>query len=589
MSSLYIWMLFYYMMSLSYGPILLTSVLIFLGLCVTTSLSGIFACRRYLHLLQLESYQLDGYARSCKRGFSANTKSLWVISGIVFVIDIAWFLFSAFGPLVPDLFFFGVPPVVTIGYFVAVAWDSVKKARQAQKKPMVMTDRLKRLFVRHILITVVFCVAMIVVVSVLFIGLIYLLGSALTSIYLQYFLMVLFSIPACYLPLLLQPRLLALSAKSIQKQEERINQGFIDDAKRIIEQRDDLIRIGITGSFGKTSTKFILGDILKEKYNVLVPPSSYNTPMGVTRVIREQLLPEHEVYICEMGARRVGEIEELCQIAKPKYGILTNIGKQHLETFGTLENIVKTKYELAQSLPEDGVAFFPKDGGECEKLYHAHEGAKRLFGMGEDPELFVRAEQVEVHAEGSAFDLVTQDGQRISCTTCLLGEHNIMNILGCAAVAYEMGLSLTQIASGIAKAQPVEHRLQLINPGTGVIVIDDAFNSNPTGVQAAMAVLEKFQGRKICITPGMVELGEEEEHENFVFGCRMANVCDIVILVGKKHTEPIQRGLRDSKFDLQNMYVVGSLDDASAMLSTMTQPGDIVLFENDLPDNYNEK
>ena len=154
-----------------------------------------------------------------------------------------------------------------------------------------MTDRLKRLFVRHILITVVFCVAVIVVVSVLFIGLIYLLGSALTSIYLQYFLMVLFSIPACYLPLLLQPRLLALSAKSIQKQEERINQGFIDDAKRIIEQRDDLIRIGITGSFGKTSTKFILGDILKEKYNVLVPPSSYNTPMGVTRVIREQLLP----------------------------------------------------------------------------------------------------------------------------------------------------------------------------------------------------------------------------------------------------------------------------------------------------------
>ena len=588
MSSLYIWMLFYYMMSLSYSPIFWTSFLIFIGLCAITSLSCIFAARRYLHLLQLDSYQLDGYARSCKRGFSANTKSLWVISGIVFALDVIWFLFSAFGPLMSDFVFFALPPGIAVGYFVAITLDSVKKAKQPQKKPIVMTDRLKRLFVRHILITVVYCVFSQILVSLVFIGIIYLLGSALTSIYLQYLLLVLFSIPACYLPVLLQPRLLALSAKSIQKKEQQINQGFIDDAKRIIEERTDLIRIGITGSFGKTSTKFILGDILKEKYNVLVPPSSYNTPMGVTRVIREQLLPEHEVYICEMGARRVGEIDELCQITKPKYGIITNIGKQHLETFGTLENVARTKYELAQDLPEDGVAFFPKDGAECERLYHQYGGNKRLFGMGEDAELFLRAEQIQVQAEGSAFDLVAQDGKRVSCTTCLLGEHNIMNILGCAALAYEMGLSLEEIASGIAKAQPVEHRLQLINPGTGVIVIDDAFNSNPTGTQAAMAVLSQFAGRKICITPGMVELGEEEEHENFVFGCRMANVCDIVILVGKKHTEPIQRGLRESKFDPESLHVVSSLEEASALLATMTRPGDVVLFENDLPDNYNE-
>ena len=141
--------------------------------------------------------------------------------------------------------------------------------------------------------------------------------------------------------------------------EKTVQRWYLNDAACILAKRDDLIRIGITGSYGKTSCKFILGTILSEKYNVLVPPSSYNTPMGLTRVIREQLKRSHEVLLAEMGARHVGDIRELCDLAHPKYGLITSVGPQHLETFGSIENVAKTKYELIENLPQDGCAFFP--------------------------------------------------------------------------------------------------------------------------------------------------------------------------------------------------------------------------------------
>ncbi len=389
-----------------------------------------------------------------------------------------------------------------------------------------------------------------------------------------------------YLPVFLVPYLVYFAALLREGSEKKINESFKNDARRIINSRPELIVVGITGSFGKTSTKFILGEILKTKYNVLVPPSSYNTPMGLTRAVREMLEPCHEVFIAEMGARRVGEIKELCEIVKPKYGILTSIGSQHLETFGSIENIVKTKYELAQSLPEDGVAFFPEDGAYCSKLYSQHAGSKRNYGLGEG--LYMTAENIKVDPEGSSFELVTSDGGSVFCHTKLLGRHNVLNILACAACAKEIGLNMDEIAEGIERVEPVEHRLQLINSGTGVIVIDDAFNSNPEGTKAAMEVLSMFEGRKICVTPGMVELGEIEEQENKKFGARMAPVCDIVILVGKRHTQPIKQGLIEAGFDTAGIFTVTNLKEATDILSQLTKPGDVVLFENDLPDNYEE-
>ena len=162
-----------------------------------------------------------------------------------------------------------------------------------------------------------------------------------------------------------------------------------------------------------------------------------------------------------------------------------------------------------------------------------------------------------------------------------------MNVLGCAAAAYELGLTLEQIAAGIQKAEPVEHRLQLINPNNGTLIIDDAFNSNPNGTKAAMEVLSMYtQFRKICVTPGMVELGEKEEEENQAFGERMAAVCQFVILVGQTRAIPIKRGLLKAGFPEENIFVGENLDQATEILGALIRPGDVVLFENDLPDHY---
>ena len=265
-----------------------------------------------------------------------------------------------------------------------------------------------------------------------------------------------------YAPYALLPYVVALTAKLREGPEQKINQFFIDDAKRILNERQDLIRIGITGSYGKTSSKFILGTLLGEKYKVLVPPSSYNTPMGITRMIREMLDDSHQILIAEMGARHVHEIAELCDIVHPNYSLLTSIGMQHLETFGSFENIVQTKYEIMQALDKTGIGFFPNDDGVCLKLYERFGGNKRLFGLHPDGN-DVWAEDVEIGAFGSTFTLCIGT-ERQRCTTSLLGRHNIMNILGCACVAHALGLSLLQIAQGIQKIEPVEHRLQLINP-----------------------------------------------------------------------------------------------------------------------------
>ena len=199
----------------------------------------------------------------------------------------------------------------------------------------------------------------------------------------------------------------------------------------------------------------------------------------------------------------------------------------------------------------------------------------------------VYAKEIELNENGSTFIAATPIGD-IKCTTKLLGEHNIENILGCIAIAIHLGLSKEQIEAGIRKVEPVAHRLQILNNGNGTIVIDDAFNSNPVGSKMALDVLAKFKGRKIVITPGMVELGAKEYTENKNFGRHMAKTVDIAILVGMKRSEPIVEGLREGKFKDQNVYVVPDLNAATKKLSEISQIGDVILFENDLPDNYNE-
>ncbi|MBE5804601.1 MAG: UDP-N-acetylmuramoyl-tripeptide--D-alanyl-D-alanine ligase [Clostridiales bacterium] len=513
---------------------------------LAVALACVLASRGLIHYFQLESYQFPGYYRTLKR----NWKNALLPGAILGLVLISLGLVKGMagdGLVVNALAGAGI---LALGVFLC--WISSK---QKAKKALVFTPRVKRLY----------AVAAVV-----------------------------FALICCLLPhkglflfAFLLPVWVALAGLLAWPIEKLISEMYFRDAQRKLKARPDLIRIGITGSYGKTSVKFILGTLLSEKYQTLVTPSSFNTPMGVTKIIRTKLQPAHQVFVAEMGARHVGDIKEMCRLVHPTYGVLTSVGPQHLDTFKTLERIKKTKYELMDAIPQEGCCFFPDDGAICRELYDKTAKTRRLCCFNENGEADVWAKDVTVSPAGSRFELCTREGS-IVCETKLLGEHNIQNILLAATVCLHLGLTLRQISRGIARLSPVEHRLQLI-PSPGVTIIDDAFNSNPKGAEAALKVIRDFPGRRIIITPGMVELGEGEDEFNREFGRKMADCVDVAILVGVKHTQPIADGLKEAGFAAENIRPVKSLDEAAALLRQIGRPGDVALFENDLPDNYSEQ
>ncbi|MCL1807152.1 MAG: UDP-N-acetylmuramoyl-tripeptide--D-alanyl-D-alanine ligase [Oscillospiraceae bacterium] len=361
-----------------------------------------------------------------------------------------------------------------------------------------------------------------------------------------------------------------------------INNWYIRDAQKRL--RPDLTVIGVTGSYGKTSVKTYIGQLLSVKYNILVTPESYNTPMGVVRTIREKLEPSHSVFVCEMGARHVGDIQEVCKIVRPRHGVLTAIGPQHLETFKSVENVAKTKFELIEALPPDGTAFL------CWGSEHIREkGSGRpavRYAVSDDASLDVRAENLTANARGLSFDVITKSGEREGFTCGLLGRHNIENVTAAIAVALHMGVPLRELVPAVRGLKPAKHRLELLPKGGGLTVIDDSYNANPAGTAAALDALGLFPGTKIIITPGMVELGEIEETENRVFGGRIALVCDYAALVGEKQSEPILAGMLDAGFDKEKVKVFGSFNDAYQWAVSIQAEEKTILIENDLPDNY---
>jgi UDP-N-acetylmuramoyl-tripeptide--D-alanyl-D-alanine ligase len=313
--------------------------------------------------------------------------------------------------------------------------------------------------------------------------------------------------------------------------------------------------------------------------------------MGVCRVINEELQPHHQVFIVEMGAYRRGSIHKLAKLVRPRMGVLTAIGPQHLERFTTLENIAAAKYELIAALPASGVAVFNNDDVRCRQLADHTDGLKVLrYGLqSAQPGLRLWAEEVHQSAQGLAFVLVDNQGNRVPTHTVLLGRHNVLNLLGAACIALEMALSLEDVARAIPKIQPAPHRLQLLQGAGGVTVIDDSYNSNPIGAAEALEALREFNtGRRVLVTPGMVELGAVETEQNEAFGMRAAQICDYILLVGPRQTHAILKGLEREHFPRERLRVVRDLAEATAELQRFVQAGDVVLFENDLPDLYVE-
>jgi UDP-N-acetylmuramoyl-tripeptide--D-alanyl-D-alanine ligase len=315
-------------------------------------------------------------------------------------------------------------------------------------------------------------------------------------------------------------------------------------------------------------------------------PESYNTLLGVVRTLRSSLKSSHEIFIAEMGAKKPGDIKEICNLVDPKYGLLTSVGPQHLETFKSLDNIIKTKFELIDSLPKDGIAFLNFDNNNIKKQ-NIYENTIKYGVQSEN--LNCWASNIEYDQKGLNFEVNSNQDTKFSVTTKLLGMHNVVNIIGAISVALELGVPINSIQHAVKQVKPIPHRLELKTLDDGAIIIDNAFNSNPEGAIESVNVLSMFKEReKILITPGIIELGEKEYEYNYKFGQKAADVCDYIILVGKKRSKPIADGINNKNFNHKKLFIVRNLKEALTKMKEIQTNKSVILFENDLPDNYEE-
>lgn len=500
---------------------------------------------RFVHMLQLSSYQFGQYKRYLQTNANA-TFGLRRAEALLALLP--WVLPQARGEALVYC------AAVFLGYAV------LNRPRKA-KKPLVYTARVKRLLATLALLN---------------------LAAAAPT-----FLRPGWGGGVFGLALFLEPLLVALANWLNTPVEKAIANRYVEDARRRLAAMPELTVIGVTGSFGKTSTKYFLHTLLSTKYNVLMTPGNYNTTLGVVRAVREQLSPTHQIFLCEMGARHPGDIKEICDLVRPQYGVITAVGEQHLESFGTVENIADTKFELYDAIPPEGKVFLNFDNSVIREKAEA-KGGKQIVCYGLEGRRDYLASEIAVTAGGTEFTMTAPDGQSLRYRTRLLGEHNVQNIAAAVAVCHQLGISLEQLAPAVRRLESAPHRMQMIRGGGAYTVIDDAYNSNPKGAEAALRTLSMCQGLRILVTPGMVELGEKEFELNFEFGRQAAACCDYAALVNPRQAEPIRQGMLEAGFPPEKLMVADTLQQALAFAQTCGQLGQprFVLLENDLPDNY---
>lgn len=531
---------------------------------LASAFAGWRAWRRLSYFLHV--FQLEGYKRNEYRAWVRERRGRLVFRtshaiGLSLLAAGVLFFWLGAGRWLAGLLLFL--------WAVAFASSRVYR-REQQKKPLSYTPRLQRLLTTSAILSVL----PVSIGTGLWIS-----ASAPAG--------VLFFLAGFWASDFYAPRIVSLAARLMQPVEARLQEGFKDEARRTLGSRRDLTVVGITGSYGKTSTKFVVAELLRQRYNVLATPSSFNTPMGICIVVNNQLQPEHQMLVLEMGMRYPGDIAELCELAQPDIAVVTSVGVAHLETMGSIDAIAHEKAEIIRHMKQGGTAVLNADDDRVAAMAELASGRVwRVSVEGNDAD--ITAHDISYGPEGSSFSVRDDEGEEAFFTTPLLGKHNVLNVLLGVAVGRAMGLRLRQLAHAATRLEPVEHRLQLKQEGP-ITVIDDAFNSNPVGARNAVEILGRFDsGRRIVVTPGMVELGERQDEENEAFGVAMAGQVDLAILVGPRQTAPIRRGLVSQGFPEDHIQTVGSLFEARSFLKSYARPGDVVLYENDLPDQYDE-
>ena len=528
------------------------------GIAAITSLIAlIFDLKRSLMMLQQNSYRNERYYRWLNdSGESTSYTRIFAI-----LIGLAGMVYF-------------IPRSIALAVaFVFSIYLIVKLARQKYKKPLVFTRRAIRIY----------SVAIIIVLAIL--ASLYISkcgGCAICDA------SGLYATTVASMVMIAASFVIIIIANFILTPVEKlINRHYYNDAKRRLASMPNLKIIGITGSYGKTSTKHYLYRILSEQFDTLITPGSYNTTLGVVRTIREQLQPYNEVFVVEMGAKQQGDIREICELVHPTIGIITAVGEQHLETFKTIERVQATKFELVDALPADGLAVVNNDFEYVANRKVENVECRRYAVSNPENADFI-ATDIHYDASGTSFVIKGKDTE-LSLHTRLVGECNVSNLIAAVIVAKHLGVPDEKIRVAVEHIQQVEHRLSMKRTPNGITIIDDAFNSNPTGSKMAVDVLASMtSGKRIIITPGMIELGEHQFDRNRELGEHIARNVDVAIIVGEYNREAIFEGINSADEKPKGFVCikVDSFGEAQKRLAEIARSGDTVLYENDLPDTF---
>ena len=344
----------------------------------------------------------------------------------------------------------------------------------------------------------------------------------------------------------------------------------------------NVLVVGVTGSYGKTSMKECLAHILSQKLKVLSTPKNQNSEMGVANTILTELTDAYDVFIAEMGAYRIGEIKRICYMAKPQIGILTGINEQHVSLFGSIENTMKAKYELIESLPRHGLAIFNGENEYTNALYEGTKIPKRIyalrsFSVSKKPD--ISCEKITCTPEGTSFYLKIGDTRELFSTP-LLGRHNVLNILGASLAAHNLGMSIDEIKEAVKTLKAPPRTLEQ-KPGiNNSTLIDDSYSGNPTGVYAALEVLEQMRGnKKILVMYPLIELGKSAIQVHRQIALKINKACELCILTSNDFAREIAKNAPNT-----DIIVMSDPQRIIAKLQKTVKEGDVVLIENRVPE-----
>lgn len=515
--------------------------------CILAAIASIFSLYRQFQMFQQNSYYPSRYGKWLYQNFFTNLLLLTLVFCAMSVLC----KFEETGLLIE---------LIVVAIYAVIQILLAFKAHKKSIKKLAFTARMIRLYITAIVI-----LALLLVFTFCFSGIEKGISYSLLALVSAFSPLLVLAAWAITLPI-----------------EKAVGAYYINDAKKIIADSKELTVIGVTGSYGKTTTKFILSRILSEKYNVVATPQSFNTPMGVVKTIRTSLRARTQFFVCEMGAKNIGDIKEICDIVNPKIGIITAVGPQHLDTFKSVDNIFNTKFELYDAcIKNSGKVFVNTDSAELKSRL----GDKNVISYGtENAQNY--AKNIVFGKDGSSFTIVLGETE-IPVSSKLLGRHAIINIVGAAALAFSLGVSPEEIAFAISRLEPTEHRLQLKPSVCGSYMIDDAYNANPEGCIEAINVLAQFGNmKKVIVTPGLVELGEKEYDFNYKLGLAATKVCDEIILVGQNRSKPMTDAIATTDYDTSKVHIVSSFKEALGVIESFADSNTVFLVENDLPDNY---